>query len=238
MKATRKIPLFKPTTGYEESSAVAEVLASGWLGNGPQCRLFEEEFAEFIGVKHAIATNSGTAALHLAAHALGINRQSTVVVPAITFCSTAHAAAYMGAHIVCCDIDPNTLNMCPMALQAIMNRWAVTHVIVVHYGGRPCEVGSLSAVTRPGVKVIEDCAERIGPGVPYEIPIFFLTDGIVGPNVPKAEGKFIKEGCDIQTLHHPPLRISTTLPAASSDSTIAAQRSSTRARCGSISERL
>ncbi len=160
------IPLFRPTTGDEEAEAVRQVLKSGWIGNGPKAREFETEFAQYMGVKHAIALNSGTAALHLACEALRLGEMDTVVVPAITFCSTAHAPCYGGGRVIFCDIDPLTLNICPKALARIVENTVISAVIVVHFAGRPVDMDAIYSVIGDNVKVIEDCAHA--PGAMYK----------------------------------------------------------------------
>ena len=105
------IPVFKPSYGPEELAAVKEVFDSGWIGLGPKTEEFEQAFAEYVGAKHAVAVNSGTAALHLALVALGIGPGDEVIVPTMTFVSTAHAVTYTGAKPVFCDVEEDTLNI-------------------------------------------------------------------------------------------------------------------------------
>jgi len=159
------IDLFKPQLGEEELEAVRDVLASCWLGLGPVTSLFESEFASFIGVPYAVATNSCTAALDLAMRLLGIGPGDEVIVPTITFVSTAHAVAYNGARPVFCDIDPDTLLLDPK--NAIGRITAKTKaIVVVHYGGRMADVvllrECLDEAGYQNVAIIEDCAHACG----------------------------------------------------------------------------
>src|SRR5688500_17671410 len=87
------IPVFRPSLGDEEIEAVADVMRSGWIGLGPKTKAFEEEFAKFCRVDHAVALNSCTAALDLAMRLLDIGYGDEVIVPTVTFVSTAHAVS-------------------------------------------------------------------------------------------------------------------------------------------------
>ena len=98
------VPLFDVRLGDDVIAAVEDTLRSGWLTLGPRTKAFEEEFAEHIGVKHALATSSCTTALHLAYLAAGVGPGDEVIVPAITFVATANAARYCGATPVLADV--------------------------------------------------------------------------------------------------------------------------------------
>ena len=102
MSVLEVLPVFRPAMGQAEIDAVAEVIRSGWIGLGPKTEEFEKKFASFTDSGHAIALNSATAALHLAMLALGIGKGDEVLVPSMTFVSTAHAALYVGAKPVFC----------------------------------------------------------------------------------------------------------------------------------------
>jgi len=150
--------------GDEEIAAVTEVLLSGWMGLGPKTAEFEEAFARYIGVPYAVGTNSATSALHLALKLLDIGPGDGVVVPAITFVSTAHAVAYTGAKPVFVDVDERTMNLDfdsieerVTGLQDVVN---VKAVIPVHYGGRPVDIRRLKLET--GLQVVEDAAHACG----------------------------------------------------------------------------
>src|SRR5436190_2038935 len=106
-----RIPFHRPDIGEEEIAAVTAVLRSGWLTSGAQCKDFEDEFAEFVGAKHAVAINSCTAALHLALEAAGVQRADLVLVPTLTFAASAEVVIYLGATPVLVDCERDTLNL-------------------------------------------------------------------------------------------------------------------------------
>lgn len=156
------IQVFKPWYGQEELDAVREVLESGWLGLGPKTAQFEERFAAYVGAKYAVGLNSATAALHLACLALDIGPGDEVLVPTITFVSTAHAVSYCGATPVFVDIDPQTLNVDLDDLRARITP-RTRAIIVVHYGGHACSMEDIWKVAEDhGIPVIEDAAHACG----------------------------------------------------------------------------
>ncbi len=155
------IPLFKPSMGDEEVNAVGEVLRSGWIGLGPKTVEFEKKFAEYIGVKHAVAVNSCTAALHLALEVLGVYSWEVIVTP-ITFVSTAMVINYTKAKPVFADIERGTLNIDPKEIERKITL-ETKAIIVVHYGGHPCEMDEIMKIAKKyNLKVIEDCAHACG----------------------------------------------------------------------------
>lgn len=106
-----EIPFFRPRIGDPEIDEVVATLRSGWLTSGARVKRFEQEFAEAVGASHAVALNSGTAALHLAVEALGLKAGQAVLVPTMTFAATAEVVRYLGAVPVLVDCDPVTGNM-------------------------------------------------------------------------------------------------------------------------------
>ena len=149
------IPLFKPSCTDEEVEAVSRVLRSGWWGMGPETEAFESEFADYIGTRYAVAVNSATSALELAARALGITGK-TVIVPALTFISTAQAMQHAGNKVIFADVAENDLcidwsDVASLASQA-------NAVVPVWFGG--------AVVWPPGLPehltMIEDCAHAAG----------------------------------------------------------------------------
>lgn len=147
--------------GEEEIDAIAEVLRSGWLGLGPKTKEFEEKFAEFSKVNFAVGLNSATAALHLAVKALGIN-SGEVIVPAITFISTALAATYNNAKPVFADVYEDTLNIDVDDVKKKITK-KTKAIIPVHYGGHPVEIEALLDIANEhDLRIIEDCAHACG----------------------------------------------------------------------------
>ena len=106
-----EVPFFRPRIGKLEIDEVVDTLDSGWLTSGARVKRFEREFAEAVGAPHAVALNSGTAALHLAVEALGLNAGQAVLVPTMTFAATAEVVRYLGAVPILVDCDPVTGNM-------------------------------------------------------------------------------------------------------------------------------
>jgi len=156
------IQVFKPWIDEREIEAVTKVLESGWIGLGPKVAEFEQKFAECVGAEYAVAMNSGTAALHLALLALGIGPGDEVLVPTITFVSTAHVVEYCGAKSVFVDVEPDTLCMNFLDAQAkITDR--TRGFLPVHYAGHPCDMmlaWQLSLVEQ--LRIVEDAAHACG----------------------------------------------------------------------------
>jgi dTDP-4-amino-4,6-dideoxygalactose transaminase len=161
-----QVPLADVTLGAEEAAAVAGVLKSGWLSMGPRTREFEERFAAFLGIEHALAVASGTAALHLAVEALGLDPGDEVLCPALTFVASANAILYAGARPVFVDLNgPHDLNL-SVADAAGKITGRTRAIMAVHYGGYPCDLDGLqSLAAKHNLKIIEDCAHA--PGATY-----------------------------------------------------------------------
>jgi dTDP-4-amino-4,6-dideoxygalactose transaminase len=161
-----QVPLADVTLGPEETAAVTEVLQSGWLSMGPKTQEFEDRFAHFLGVKHAFAVANGTAALHLACEVLGLGPGDEVLCPALTFVASANAILYTGARPVFVDVTgPHDLNLSVADAAAKVSE-RTRAIMVVHYGGYPCDMDAVAALARQhGLKIIEDCAHA--PGAVY-----------------------------------------------------------------------
>jgi perosamine synthetase len=147
--------------GEEEIAAFAEVVRSGWLGLGPRTAEFERRFAEFVEVEHCVGLSSATAALDLAMRLLHVGPNDEVIVPTMTFVSTAHAVAYNLAKPIFCDVDPVTLNL---DLEDVRRKITprTRAIIAVHYGGRPVDMDALREVAGPDIALVEDCAHATG----------------------------------------------------------------------------
>jgi len=143
-----------------EIDAVTEVMRSGWIGLGPKTAEFEKRFAAYVGTDYAVGVNSCTAALDLAVKLLGVTRGHEVIVPTMTFVSTAHVVAYNLATPIFADVDPVTLTL---DLEDVRRKLtARTRAIIpVHYSGRPMDMEALKQVA-DGIPVIEDCAHAAG----------------------------------------------------------------------------
>ncbi|MBI1389501.1 MAG: aminotransferase class I/II-fold pyridoxal phosphate-dependent enzyme [bacterium] len=157
-----QIPVFRPSITQEEIDAVTEVMRSGWLGLGPVTEKFENELAEFLGVDHVIALNSGTAALHLAIRLLDLNPGDEVIVPSITFISTAHAVEYCGARAVFADVCEDTLCISPDDVRRKITK-KTRAILPVHYGGHPADLDALrAAIADRPITLVEDAAHACG----------------------------------------------------------------------------
>jgi dTDP-4-amino-4,6-dideoxygalactose transaminase len=164
-----KIPLADVQFGPEETVAVTEVLNSGWLSQGPRVEQFEAAFADYLGVKHAIAVSNGTAALHLACLALNLGPGDEVLCPSLTFVATANAIGYTGARPVFVDIGgPGDLNISPRNAAAKITP-RTRAIMLVHYAGYSVDMAAFQALAwRHGLALIEDCAHA--PGAFYSSP--------------------------------------------------------------------
>ena len=156
------IPCFRPSIGAEEIAAATAVLGSGWLTTGPKAHEFEQAFAAFMGGDvEAVAVNSATAGLHLAAEACGIGPGDEVLVPTLTFTATASVIRYLGAEATLVDIEESTRCIdLDHAERRLTPRCKA--IIPVHFGGYPCDMTKVLAFARRhGLKVIEDAAHAL-----------------------------------------------------------------------------
>jgi dTDP-4-amino-4,6-dideoxygalactose transaminase len=157
-----EVPFFRPAISDEEVEAVSSVVRSGWLTTGPKARDFEEKFAAFLGGGvEAVAVNSATAGLHLAAEACGIGAGDGVIVPTLTFTATAEVVTYLGAEVVLVDVEPGTYVIdLADAERRITPRCKA--IMPVHFGGLPCDMEAvLDFARRHRLKVIEDAAHAL-----------------------------------------------------------------------------
>ena len=157
-----QVRLFKPSVGEEELANIKDVFERSWLGLGPLVTKFENEWNKYLGVKTSVALNSGTAALQLALEAFGFPAGSKVLVPALTFVSTASAVLLNNLEPVFVDIDKETLGLSLLDLKKKYTKDCVA-VMPVHLGGHPVPMDELNIIAKEhGLAVIEDCAHCTG----------------------------------------------------------------------------
>ena len=158
----RTIPIAKPVLGREEMEAVRNVFESGILVQGGRTRLFEEEFAEYIGVEHAVAVANGTVALDTALKTLRIGPGDEVVTSAFSFVASSNCVLYQGAKPVFADIDPRTFNIDPLDVAEKITT-KTRAIIVVHLFGQPAEIDALKEVAEDHeIALVEDAAQAHG----------------------------------------------------------------------------
>ena len=150
-----------PLISEDEIAEVVATLRSGWIGSGPRVKEFERRFEEYVGVRHAVAVNSCTSALHLALHVLDIGPGDEVITSPYTWCATANVIVHRGARPVFVDVDRSTGNMDPSGInKAVTGRTRA--IIPVHLGGRACDMDAIMEIARRrGLKVIEDAAHAL-----------------------------------------------------------------------------
>ena len=153
------INIAKPQMGDEEKKAVLEVLDSGIIAQGPRVKAFEEAFAEMCGTNYAIATSSGTTALHTALLAHGIGEDDEVITSPFTFIASANSVLYTGARPVFVDIDPVTFNMAPELIEAAITE-KTKAIMPVHLFGLSCDMEPMIAIAKKhDLAIIEDAAQ-------------------------------------------------------------------------------
>jgi dTDP-4-amino-4,6-dideoxygalactose transaminase len=164
-----RIYLSPPDVGAAERALLLDAFDSGWIAPlGPHVDAFEREFAAAVGVPHAVALSSGTAALHLALAILGAGRGDEVITSTLTFAATANAICYVGATPVFVDVSPETWNLDPDLLDEELARRArlrrrVAAVVAVDLYGQSADYRRIEAICeRHGVRLIEDAAEGLG----------------------------------------------------------------------------
>lgn len=160
------IPINAPQIGEEEIEAVVKVLKNGvlthGLGEGPIVKKFEEDFAKFVEAKHALAVNSGTAALHMAILGAEIARGDGVILPSFTFVATAEAVVMAGAKPIFVDIDRETYNISPEKVEKAVTK-KTKAIIAVDLYGSPADLKPIRKIAdKHGLKIIEDAAQAHG----------------------------------------------------------------------------
>ena len=155
------LPFSRPTIEQDEIDSVVESLKSGWITTGPKVKQFEKDMQEYLGVKHAIAVNSCTAAVHLSLVASGIKSGDEVITTPMTFVSTPNDIIECGAKPVFVDIDPKTMNINADLIEEKINE-KTKALLPVHIGGQPCEMDKIMGLAKKyNLKVFEDAAHAI-----------------------------------------------------------------------------
>lgn len=162
---TVRVPITRPALGDAEADAVARVVRSRWITQGPEVAAFEAEFAQTVGAKGAVAVSNCTVAIELALRVLGVGAGDDVVTVSHSFIATANAVVSVGARPVFCDVQEETLGMDPRSLERTITP-RTKAVLCVHQVGMPCDLeGVLAVANARGLPVVEDAACAIGSEV-------------------------------------------------------------------------
>ena len=149
-----------PQINDDEINEVFDSLKSGWLGTGPKVKKFEDDFKRYKNIKHTVAVNSCTAALHLSLKALDLNEGDEVITTPMTFCSTVNAIIHTGATPVLADIDPITMNIDPKKIEEKITK-KTKCILPVHFAGRSCEMNEIVQIAKKHeLYIIEDCPHQ------------------------------------------------------------------------------
>jgi dTDP-4-amino-4,6-dideoxygalactose transaminase len=155
------LPYALPSIGEEEIAEVVDSLRSGWVTTGPKVKRFETDFAEYVGASHAIAVNSCTTGLHIALTALGVGPGDEIIVPTLTFCSTANVVVHLGARPVLVDVGED-FNVTLEAIEAAISPHTRA-IVPVHFGGQACDMEAIYALaSHYKLPIVEDAAHAIG----------------------------------------------------------------------------
>ena len=165
-KKINQLPYGRHCIDDQDIEAVVEVLKGDFLTSGPKSNEFELEFSKYIKSKYSVVFSSGTAALHMAGIALGIQKGDTVIVPAITFLASANAFKYLGANVIFADVDPLTGLMMPEKLERLIlnnKKEKIKAVISVHLNGQPTDLENIFKITKKYNLIhIEDACHALG----------------------------------------------------------------------------
>ncbi len=166
------LPYSRQHVTQEDIDAVTEVLRSDWLTQGPAVSAFEDNLADYLGVREAVACSSGTAALHLAMLTLGLGPDDAVITSPNTFVATANCARFVGAEVQFADIDPNTGLIDPAAVAALLEQdreRRIKAIIPVHFAGQPADLPTLyDLANRHGAWLVDDACHALGAGYTHE----------------------------------------------------------------------
>ena len=200
------LPFSPPLIGEEEIAEVVDTLRSDWITTGPKTKRFEQEFAAYVGARAALAVNSCTAALHVALASLGIGPGDAVITTPMTFCSGIHVIEHTGARPILVDVEPDTLNIDPVGVDAALERLnreqngngEAKAMLPVHLYGHPCNMGVLLEIARQHrLAVIEDAAHAlparhngrtVGSSTDPFVPVLTCFSFYATKNLTTAEG--------------------------------------------------
>jgi dTDP-4-amino-4,6-dideoxygalactose transaminase len=150
-----------PAVGQEEIEAVADALRSGWITTGPKTRAFEKAFQDLVQAPDALGLNSCTAGLHVGLIALGVRPGDEVITTPLTFCACANVIEHLGATPRFVDVEPDTLNLDPKAVEAAVTT-RTRAILAVHYAGHPVDLDPIQDLAnRHGLGLIEDAAHAL-----------------------------------------------------------------------------
>jgi perosamine synthetase len=156
------LPYGRQSLDEDDIQAVVQVLRSDWLTTGPKVGEFEKRFAAWVGSKHAVSFSSGTAALHAAAFAAGLNSGDEAITTPMTFCATANCVLYQGARPVFADVCEDTLNIDPEQVASKLTP-KTRAILPVDYAGHPADLESILQIAQQhGLVVIEDACHALG----------------------------------------------------------------------------
>ncbi len=159
------ISIAKPLVGEEEKKAVSEVIDSGMIACGPKTKEFEEEFAKYTGVKHALGTTSGTTALHLGLLTLGVGRDDEVIVPSFSFIASVNSILFCNAKPVFCDVNEKTFNIDPLKIEDLITD-KTKAIMPVHLYGLAADMKGIKRIAdEHDLLVIGDAAQAHGASI-------------------------------------------------------------------------
>lgn len=164
LKKHKIISYGKQSINDSDISRVLNVVCNKDLTQGQEVNIFEEELKKVTGAKYAVAVTNWTAGLHLACLALDIGPGDKVVTTPNSFVASANCVEYVGAEVIFCDIDPDTLNLCPVHLEKLCREHSkIKAVIPVHFAGSPCDMDAISKIAKEfGLSIVEDAAHALG----------------------------------------------------------------------------
>jgi len=156
------IPIAKPLLGEEEKKAVSQVIDSGIIASGPKTKEFEEKYAEYVGTKYALATSSGTTALHLGLLALGIKEGDEVIIPSFSFVASVNSILFCNAIPKFCDVDEKTFNIDAEKIEKLITK-KTKAIMPVHLYGMAADMENIQEIAdKHDLMVIGDAAQAHG----------------------------------------------------------------------------